>query len=1062
MVSNATEVLLEPEEPTPGLRLHYELSRDGSAPPEPTIDSPLIGDGLLLEGEEQREIRYRVSLLPSFSTDRVGDVSEISVTIDRLAPDPPQVSGLSDGQSYPAAVRLTLSGPSDSRLFYVLQAASTEEDETVSEPVEDEPDAAENGAVDYEGAVRYREPVRLSVPEGEEQSFVLRTFSQDPAGNRSSPSEPIRFEIDRSPPDRPTIVRVGEREERLAQTSVFAQAIDVDFRAGEGRVFYELTEDGSVPSLPTANSPRIDEPIRLAGEPESETRYLFLATAVDDAGNESPYSELYSVTIDQLPPEPPREPTIRLSEQNDRRDATVSWRLGSPETIFYRVGEDEFRVYTEPVDIPLSPSQEQISVSYYQEDAAGNQSDIRSVTREIALGPPAPALSGAENGARLQGPLVIEASVPRGEARFEVSSDDEPDEVTRFSNPLPSELEFEVAEGQEVQYTIRARTFSEDGQESPASTLSFVLDRRPPPPPQLAGAAPGAFYQDARGIQLNAPEGRIFFAVEQADTPENLPTETPKNFAPYDGSEIRLEAGDGEFAAFRISAYAEDQAGNRSREIAEFRLFIDKAIIYVNSERDEATGDGSRANPLSSIAEAIESLQSGARQTIFLATGNYTLPDNGSEIDRSVSISGGLDPNTWEPGEGAYSAIVGASGLEISGPNVRLSGLRPSFPITVTSGSTSIVNSQLSRNLILENGELRLQDSESRSVELIAGRAIIEDSILRSEGSTSLRVRSDAHLRFQGGEITGPGIAPLLQIHGGSVELRSARILQTGSSRISNLVEADGGELGAVDSVFHIADGADVGVIVRASNSSINFTGGELRLEGGSGRTGISAVSSDLSLERVRMQATDASAFVYGLQLRGGSARLVNVAADFQGTFQGIFLSGRDVDIDVLHNTIRLNTGDGSTHVALASDARLSVLNSIFAAPSGVEAALSLAHDHGRVDLSSSIFDLGIALANVDPSPRLSWNERARSEYRSPAELDDAQRISVSGLTRASGEELFEGNGLQLRSGAPAVDAGSDAAGELGITLDINGDSRPVSATGEEPHFDIGAYERLP
>ena len=208
-------------------------------PPTPPADQ-VLGEGLRLDAPEGAERHYRIALQPVFeSSKRRGEITILSFVIDRRPPTPPQVSGIEDGGVYASARRFSVvPAESGDRVSYRLVPLPS--DSAASDARWYELEARDTGRF-----------IRVDVPPGKEQGFALRVRSVDAAGNTAERQAPLRFRIDRRPPDAPKLELDGATQATngayLSSEPVTLRISDVDQRRFYRIHRERLTDDGSSP-----------------------------------------------------------------------------------------------------------------------------------------------------------------------------------------------------------------------------------------------------------------------------------------------------------------------------------------------------------------------------------------------------------------------------------------------------------------------------------------------------------------------------------------------------------------------------------------------------------------------------------------------------------------------------------------------------------------------------------------------------------------------------------------------------------------------------------------------
>jgi len=85
---------------------------------------------------------------------------------------------------------------------------------------------------------------------------------------------PIEVVVDRKFPPRP--VAAG-----ITGNQVFAEPVNLKLESADGRLFFNMTDDGSLPRIPDGNAGQIDGPLRLEGAPDRRVVYNVFAVAID-------------------------------------------------------------------------------------------------------------------------------------------------------------------------------------------------------------------------------------------------------------------------------------------------------------------------------------------------------------------------------------------------------------------------------------------------------------------------------------------------------------------------------------------------------------------------------------------------------------------------------------------------------------------------------------------------------------------------------------------------------------------------------------------------------------
>ena len=309
--TNEREVSLVPG--TSPFRVAFTATEDGSEPPDPGPTSPLLGAEVRFAGDSDQEKTIRLKLLPvSPGRSLQGIVSAYRFTIDLKPPSTPRIAGFEPGSRHNRPVRME-AGTDDPRDRIYVSSSSA---------AWSLPDPLSQGTL-------YREPLLFEPPEGGEQAVFLRVAAVDPAGNRAVVDRYAGFVLDRRPPEPPELRVVPDQPLSRDRFSVILQA-------AEGRIRYELSDDGGTPPVPTAGSPLYQSPLLLGGKEGEEVTWRVIAVAVDGLGNASAPTPIAVLRVDRsLPPLPP-EPGVRALEEEGRW--LLSWQVPAGHRLFYRGG----------------------------------------------------------------------------------------------------------------------------------------------------------------------------------------------------------------------------------------------------------------------------------------------------------------------------------------------------------------------------------------------------------------------------------------------------------------------------------------------------------------------------------------------------------------------------------------------------------------------------------------------------------------------------------------------------------------------------------------------------
>jgi hypothetical protein len=245
------------------------------------------------------------------STDAVGLVSPVSgnfdLEIDLTAPTTP---GIGPGNGLGEAIDDvgTITGPiphqgssDDSRPTFT--GDGLEPGDTVS--VIDNGSEIGTAIVQPDGSWEWTPPVGQELSEGDHSIVIVIT---DPAGNASNPSAPYEFEIDLTAPNRPAIVSADDNEGPV-RDPLFSGDVTDDTTptlrgTGEADSIVQIYATGTAISLGSAQV-QPDGTWTFTVPARADGAYAFYAISTDPAGNVSPQSIGFDLTIDTTPPVAP-------------------------------------------------------------------------------------------------------------------------------------------------------------------------------------------------------------------------------------------------------------------------------------------------------------------------------------------------------------------------------------------------------------------------------------------------------------------------------------------------------------------------------------------------------------------------------------------------------------------------------------------------------------------------------------------------------------------------------------------------------------------------------------
>ncbi len=1085
--------------------IRYTATHDGSEPPEPDLQSPLLTDETVFSGEAGAQTLWRLKLLAiSHNGKRVGEKRQISFVIDLRAPDVPKLQGIPEGGRVARPVVLVADPVApDTRVLYSLTSDGS-----------DPADPAVNGTP-------FPSSLTLDVPEGARQDFSIRISSVDDAGNKSLYNRLYGFTIDRELPDDPQV-------RGAADGFVSDRPVTLTLVSREASVVYEMTDDGSIPRLPASSSPVYSGPLLLVGKPGASVTYRLLPRAFNDLGTASLAAHIFTLTVDRSKPLPPADPSVQFDPGNPGV-AYLTWWAPETGTLLYRLGAadgGDYAPYAGPLSVAVDPEHgSTISGSAVVENAAGVRSAPAAFSIPVGRRLLPPVFSGARDGALATQRIELHAGAPEGEVRYEVATDGGyPPTVTPASPRFPDTLVLDAADGQTVEVKIAARAFDPAGKAIPSAavTMSLAIDHTPPDPPVATGIEDGGYYQDNRTVQLLSAEGDVYDSVSTG-TDAAIPSQTASNRY---SSPLVLQADPGQSVTYHIVAFSVDPAGNRSREIRSWTVTIDKKIVYAAPSGNDYA-DGSRDSPVRSIGKALEIAAATGRKAVFAAAGEYA-EDSQLSISSDVTLTGGLDPETWTPlGLERWSIIragqpwkSGASVLAVSAGSVRVQG----FDFQGGSGPVSVLVSLSGGTLSIEQAALNLAGpAEGQGIVVTGGSLSLLNCQMSASGSWkgSFVAARGGVLSISGSAFEGPAdttdFAAFdvqsvrgLTLKGVTVDPGSGqrtRGIRAAASELSisgSRISSGAGSVDAIavdsrDSSLAV-DNADIATTSTAlSPAAILAVGGSLQvsrsrfaIDSSASAVGVSARGADVVLLRSTFRASRTREYLSLVRLEDSRALLANCLLVGAGAGQSVAVQVRGGSVDVLNNTIVAGTGSSFTSAILVQGDRLPRLVNNILARQGADQGTAISVLEARSLLApGSAGSQAVMLANSFGG----WKRILHADYagdvgRPSLEISRVDALNAAEANTAGGpvsgnrsepaSSSFrpgQGDSFRLARSSACVNAGVDlgapggpgGTGEIllrkasDISADFLGNPRPgsipLAVPGPPRGWDIGAYE---
>ena len=302
------------------------------------------------------------------------------------------------------------------------------------------------------------------------------------------------------------------------------------------------------------------------------------ARAIDVLGNSSAMAVSRRIAINSFI-------TKDISIQSQNGKMTISGPQGLP--LFYRFlhshqfGDDSFRPYSGPVDLPSDPMRNSaLIVEVSQESSGATAGIVRSAFIPVHNVPPAvPIIGGISPGERIGGnKLIFSIADPEPEVDYYYSlakrGEDLPDPFTSGKQAKFSIILADESLQEDIRLGVIAVSSVDKDLRSPINEIQFYIDNAPPAPPVITGASHGAEYSTAVEISLHGEnDSEIFYQLQRNGESADGEYLAVANSS-YDGA-IMVEEREGKRAIYSLEAYTKDVAGNQS-DLTRLSFAIDR------------------------------------------------------------------------------------------------------------------------------------------------------------------------------------------------------------------------------------------------------------------------------------------------------------------------------------------------------------------------------------------------------------------------------------------------------------------------------------------------------
>ncbi|MCX7788822.1 MAG: chitobiase/beta-hexosaminidase C-terminal domain-containing protein [Spirochaetes bacterium] len=861
------DFVLSFQDPRGDLELYYTFTEDGSEPPDPTTKAMKGASILRFYGQEGKRILYTVKVWARYrGSIETGQVQTFKFVIDRDPPKLPKVEGMNPPiRNRGALIRFILNDPTDTVFYRVISG---------------------NEGKDLPW-IPYTEPFLLDVEEGKENTFFLSYRVVDDAGNSIELPQPIKLVIDKKPPLAP-VVEVQK---------------EISLKTTEGKIYYELTTDGSLPPIPTVRSSQY---VKSLPRTLKEGSFISLSARTrDEAGN---WSEMvYLTDVPALPPFALKTPTIHSVPLGSF--TLVTWEERAEVTMEGLDPQEGFTL--RGVKNPwILDSRKEREVLVQIKDLDGKN------PVKVKLVPPPAAIpvrvSGGEKGEYSRG-IQLQNMESNAILRYEISTGNlPPRKVDALSPRLERPLVLDSLPEETVYYRIQVQNYSKNHLPvSPAQEFTVKIDRTPPPPPELTGLEAGASYGQDITIAMQAKEGNTFFTLDAIEEGQPIPPLPKENQFKAFEKPISTSVPEGSSRTFWVSAFTRDSVGNISRQIPRWSFTVDKQYIYV-IEGKGGQGNGTRVSPYTNLETALEAALKGSRTRIRLATGTYRITKP-ILIKRDLYLFGGFDRNGWKP-EGGISKILFDTGA------FRSTGGNSYF--TVEGVTFKIDRCQIEGGdgkgrsvFLVRNGTLEFS---SGSVAVLGKDRVLD----QGNGSVTFD-RSD----FQSTRLEADA---LVMVMGGSFRSKESRYSFQRSEQGASLLLFQKASV-VLESATLIPGEAETSMGIDAKESNLQIRFSSIQTGGGTlAAYGLRHQGGTLQMERSEILHTPTAYISIGIGLFQSKGEIISSTFRMGGRYGAQALQVRSSELILRESLVEGNTTEDYLYYGTFEDSSLRFVGNVF------------------------------------------------------------------------------------------------------------------------------------
>ncbi len=479
------------------------------------------------------------------------------VTFDKSPPDKPRVlTPLHINSNKDVTIELS----TDEHTSLLYEISSKKKD--VSEPSSASPRCDKN--------------VTLMVPYGMEKIFVLRFAAIDNAGNISESTDKVTLHIDRLPPSKPKIV--------FDKGMVTIE--------GEGAVYYELSETGSLPDIPTSSSQRYLKPLALPGKEDQLVTYFLSAIAADEYNNTSAIKGPSAFNVDNRTP---TLPALRGIEDGQRFNSdTVSLKVENttPDLqIFYTITTDG----TRPNDPDFTSQQADKKIifngienqeihyrmkllpAFVERNRTGKIGELSFFIDQKH--PIIPTIEGFETGKTYNHNITVTLSDSHENETIYYSIADNSEQLTSPFSPtgrvFTGALNLDVDKNQEKSFFLRFGSEDLAGNRILSeSVYQLTIDKKPPTDAEIMGIPHNGITNQPVTISLESENNIIHYSILEKQI---VPAEEENSVSVFNGP-FTVSGEAGKEKTYYLRVYTEDMAGNKSTQPVVKRFTIDRQI----------------------------------------------------------------------------------------------------------------------------------------------------------------------------------------------------------------------------------------------------------------------------------------------------------------------------------------------------------------------------------------------------------------------------------------------------------------------------------------------------